>query len=420
MTISKNNDSNCATLMIAGTLYQIKAELSKGDYNVLMAILTENFSEKGDFEIQKRSLDKAALVLPIKSKYSGSRTSLSSGSARSLRSAMKKAPDRDQNAKAVEFIFKFRGFQAEIFSGKTDLDSSEVTSRDPGHSLAKISIQLLGVDGDMKISGALRAKAFLQNLVLEDSRLHVDAPEDPESSTEAENRIVRLMEAKYPAQKMMEINYEKEASGDQNIEIFIHSFIVVGSVAYLLEIANFFVPDEAMTMEWRKDSFTDIPVATEEAIADEASNRMSVFVKIDEPDIFLVENIANSNSDALMLNTELQFKFWSAPKDNAMSMMASLSNIRCHTCRFNPKFREETMAQILQPCTLSFTISQNDDHGVRVQCNVSDLCLNVSPRSMEIIQNSVEAFIESMTAQDPSETATSENDEDYSNLWLPK
>jgi hypothetical protein len=32
-----------AELLIKGTLYQIKAELSRGDYNVLMAILTENF-----------------------------------------------------------------------------------------------------------------------------------------------------------------------------------------------------------------------------------------------------------------------------------------------------------------------------------------------------------------------------------------
>ena len=38
---------------------------------------------------------------------------------------------------------------------------------------------------------------------------------------------------------------------------------------------------------------------------------MSVFVKINEPDIFLVEDIDDVNSDALMLNTELQFKMWS-------------------------------------------------------------------------------------------------------------
>lgn len=38
----------------------------------------------------------------------------------------------------------------------------------------------------------------------------------------------------------------------------------------------------------------------------EAINKMSVFVKIEEPDIFLVENLDDINSDALMFNTELQ------------------------------------------------------------------------------------------------------------------
>ena len=36
------------------------------------------------------------------------------------------------------------------------------------------------------------------------------------------------------------------------------------------------------------------------------TNKMSVYVKIEEPDIFLVENLDDKNSDALMMNTELQ------------------------------------------------------------------------------------------------------------------
>jgi hypothetical protein len=115
--------------------------------------------------------------------------------------------------------------------------------------LAKIQIQLLSVDGTMRVSGALKAKAFLQNMVLEDSRLHsndLDSNPDNSSTSKNENqiRIVRLMEAKENFQKMIEIEYSKETNGDQNVEIYIHSFIVVGSVSYLLEIANFFIPDQ--------------------------------------------------------------------------------------------------------------------------------------------------------------------------------
>ena len=64
-------------------------------------------------------------------------------------------------------------FQAEIFSGKTDLGSNDIscsTKRDPSHSLAKINVQVMRVEGTLNISGALKANAFLQDMVLEDSR----------------------------------------------------------------------------------------------------------------------------------------------------------------------------------------------------------------------------------------------------------
>ena len=165
------------------------------------------------------------------------------------------------------------------------------------------------------------------------------------------DRIVKLLQAKDNREKMIKIKYKQSPTGDRDVEVMIHSFIVVGSVNYLLEIANFFVPDESFLREWKKESLEDIPdVLTENP---ELTNKMTVFLKIDEPDIFLVENIDDSNSEALMLNAEVQFKYWHVPKENATSMMASISSIRCHTCKFNPKYREETMAQILQPCTVS-------------------------------------------------------------------
>ena len=94
-------------------------ELSRGDYNVTMAILAENFSEKGVFEMNSlkrlpsRRPDRASLNLPLKNRYSsgGSKTSLSSNSSiKSLKTSMK-MDERDPDAKGVEFNFKFKGFE---------------------------------------------------------------------------------------------------------------------------------------------------------------------------------------------------------------------------------------------------------------------------------------------------------------------
>ena len=43
-------ETDPAELKVTGVLKEISASMSRGDYNVLMAILVENFQEKGDFE----------------------------------------------------------------------------------------------------------------------------------------------------------------------------------------------------------------------------------------------------------------------------------------------------------------------------------------------------------------------------------
>ena len=78
-----------------------------------------------------------------------------------------------------------------------------------------------------------------------------------------------------------------------------------------------------------------------------------------------------------------------------MSMLASLTEICCHTCRFNPEERADTMAQILSPCTLSFSVSDQNTGvgGMRVNVNISDMVLNVSPYSLDIVTKSVQTFL---------------------------
>ena len=49
-------ETDPAELKVTGVLKEISASMSRGDYNVLMAILVENFQEKGDFELSKNEL----------------------------------------------------------------------------------------------------------------------------------------------------------------------------------------------------------------------------------------------------------------------------------------------------------------------------------------------------------------------------
>ena len=134
------------------------------------------------------------------------------------------------------------------------------------------------------------------------------------SAAEGNQRIVELMKAKHTIQRMIEIDYKQDEKGNQNVEITIHSFILVGNVSYFFEISNFFIPEDEEV--WKKHSIEDLPDVVNSE--DKRTDTMSVYVKIEEPDIFLVTDIGNQDSDALMLNTEVELKYWSSPGQNSM------------------------------------------------------------------------------------------------------
>ena len=75
--MKSTTESDPAELKVTGVLKEISASMSTGDYNVLMAILVENFQEKGEFELRKNEvkvvkpqiLDRNSLTLNVKSRY---------------------------------------------------------------------------------------------------------------------------------------------------------------------------------------------------------------------------------------------------------------------------------------------------------------------------------------------------------------
>ncbi len=400
-----------AELKVTGQLHQIAIDLSKGDYDVMMAVLLNNFQEKGAFQLEREHTDRhpardregnEAMKLSLKSRQeqrASSRSSLISEHSVQLQSALN-IPERDPEARAVEFNFKFLGFLADLYSGETSLEKPS-ECRSPHAALARVQVKVLAVQGHVLVSSAVVAKAYLQNCLLEDNRFHGDEP--------SEKRVVRLLEAKQSSDssaentRMIDIDYFRDSEGSQQVEVTVYSFILVGSVPYLLEIANFFVQDQKVKYEWH------LP---EREVEQASDSKMSVFVLIEEPDIFLIENIEDVDSEAVMLNTKLQFHLLTSGQGN-MDMMASLTNVRCHTCRFNPKYREETLAQILQPCTLSFNIGQTESRGLRINANISDLCLNISPHGIITVQKSVQAFLDSMAVSNKSDKGTMEREVDH-------
>ena len=394
--------------------------MSKDDYNTLIALVTTNFQEVKVYQNMYQQLlvfkvgvlEKArrssslppGMSLPIQPRpkltTQGSRVSLiSNNSIRDVMEGLSK--DKSPQAKIAEFNFDFKGFGLTIFKDDTDLTGVN-KARDERKALAGIKVLRLTVEGNYKVSGAVRATIKLEDVVLEDVR-----KVEKESLAKEGHRITKLFEAKKVGgdrkKEMIKVEYKKDKEGQEFVDVHVSGFVVVASVSYLLEIANFFVPGDlkmgnnAGTGEVPED-LPDQDLGYE--VSQPNTNTRSVTVKVEEPDIVLVDNIEDINTDALMLNAELSINLTQAP--DRMSLVLTVDRLRGHTCKFNPALREQTLVAILQQTSMGLHMNQDSEaNRMRIDVNFNYLVFNVSPASIYIIFNSYNTFMAEFFAAEP-------------------
>ena len=167
------------------------------------------------------------------------------------------------------------------------------------------------MDGNYRVSGAVKAVVRLSDEVLEDMR------KVEREGVEEGHRITRLFEAKKIGgerrKEMITVRYVRDQELQESVDVHVSSFVVVASVSYLLEIATFFIPEDL-------PDFGDVPEGgllqndpEDDGVEEPLANTRTVTVKMEEPDIVLVDIIEDIDTDALMLNAELSINLTQAP-----------------------------------------------------------------------------------------------------------
>ena len=136
----------------------------------------------------------------------------------------------------------------------------------------------------------------------------------------------------------------------------------------------------------------DVPEGGEGVAVSAVAATRTVTVKVEEPDIVLVDDIEDIDTNALMLNAELSINLTQAP--DRLSFVLTVDRLRGHTCKFNPAVREQTLVAILQQTTMGMHFNQDTEAcRTRIDVNFNHLVFNVSPASIYIIYNSYNTFL---------------------------
>ncbi|KAK8381851.1 hypothetical protein O3P69_015099 [Scylla paramamosain] len=284
----------------------------------------------------------------------------------------------------------------------SDLDCSAET---PKEALAEIALDVVTLKGEMMSDGTLVANLVLYDCILQDTR------------PGQKGGITKLMERKEQSgsRGMLDLTYQQGSTNDMFIDLRISGFVLVLHLPYLLRIQRFFtdnLPKQPEAVPLQSKTKEIVKSKAEKAAEDSnAKGMMTVRIKVEQPDIALVEDVSSINTSCIILHAEANSDIKMAPQNQNIS--ASVANIQMYTCCFNPESRQKTLSQILDRCDVTLRYSITPTQAESIDVRLSQVSIRVSPVSIELLSS----IATTLASAEKADVEGTEEIKDWSGLW---
>uniref|UniRef100_A0A182NLZ6 Vacuolar protein sorting-associated protein 13 n=1 Tax=Anopheles dirus TaxID=7168 RepID=A0A182NLZ6_9DIPT len=413
---------------ISGRLKAVELNFIATDYSVIMQILSKNMTE-GQEEFKKPvKIEKSPTSPQAKSNWS---TVAKKAAAKpfgvdvaQLKSSENKAAGTSVEPAKVDTFLKF-SFQVDSIHIKL------FTA--PGEGLAGFEVFYLSLQGRKLTDGSLNTAIVLCDIRLDDIRPN------------RENMLTRLMERRsndpsldlsnvkesedepqssmaVPLRSMINITFNMKES-DMFADVKVSSFNLILSVDFLLKLQQFLQPEElveqkalqvAETEQTERLRRASTSAAATSASQQQESGQITVILKIEQPDIILVEKMDDINCYALILNNEVALNVRLIGERQIIK--GELKDLCLYYAEFNPMRRNSTKHYVVRPCSISLNGSTPEGLGLHLSIQSTDIELSVSPAVIELMNNA----LQTLTAKEQSKLSEAATATDYEELWHVK
>ncbi|CAH8289033.1 unnamed protein product, partial [Schistosoma turkestanicum] len=131
---------------------------------------------------------------------------------------------------------------------------------------------------------------------------------------------------------------------------------------------------------------------------------MELKVQIDNPELVLVEDIYNMDSNAIKLTTALSFGY--NMQQNVIVINALINNLSVAACPYNETVGGPFSKEILSPSDLSFYASQPINGSVHGTLHMDTLTININPSTIRLL-STISASVQSSLSSSSSDKTTS-------------
>ncbi|XP_018341629.1 PREDICTED: vacuolar protein sorting-associated protein 13C isoform X1 [Trachymyrmex septentrionalis] len=404
---------------MSGRLNKINLLLSKEDYVTVLKVLEQNLGET--FEDSKSV---QAVPSVVKSEYSGDleiQPAYKYEIDASREMPLTETQERHAHT-SVKFEFIMDSLVINLFTGGSKLLQSQTSPMHlPEHGLARFSLTHFALKGRVFADGLLATSILLMNCTLDDMR------------QSREGSLVRIMErtssmplsgpsqdhldkhAKYNARSMLDVTV-RQSPNDTFADVRVFSFSIIVSLDYLMKIKDFFNVDELNKTATTSSSKNEL-VAPKKKPAQQQSvastlKMLTVNLHVEKPDIILLEDMDDINSNCIVLNTELLLKMRIMGEHQVIS--GSIKDLSLLAGIYNPAKRADWIYQFLRPCSISVAGSTPEGKGLHLEVRCTDIHMSVSPGVIEILSK----VIHTVTRKEEEDKEVVKPEPNYEGLWI--
>ncbi|XP_063619785.1 intermembrane lipid transfer protein Vps13 [Cydia splendana] len=421
-------------LDLSGRLKTISIKVGHSDYRSIMKILNQNLQEGQKKEVKSHASVPKATSKTVRSTSKHDARKTTAASIEAVKDVDVKKPRT-----TIKFAFTMDSFVIDLVN--TTTNSAPGTERDM--ELARFCLALFSVKGRMFSDNSINTSLLLVDCTLDDTRPDRGAKltrylerrrESGDMMPDDTNEP--LMVAPDKIRSMIDITYTMK-NQDTYIDIRVFSFNLILAMDFLNKIADFMktgleeeAPDDSLEgapenksphVVNKPDKSPELPqvVAVKKKTASTATqpaephpqklSMMTVNIKIEQPDIILVESLEQRTCDALVLNMEARFKL----RKNEERMVADggISGLQMVIRTLGKA--EKSHRYLLEPANLSFALSQPPNSGMHVDVAISNIKITVSPDIIALLNR----VMATMTSSEEDDTQQADRIIMYSQLW---
>lgn len=410
-------------LEISGRMKTIAIAVGHSDYKSIMKILNQNLTEGQKNTAPEKSAPKVSNAT-MKAKEVKSQTKVQTKAT-----VVSETPKAQTTPRiTIKFSFTMDSFVIDLLTTtNTSISDDNMFVKDV--ELARFCLALLSVKGRMLSDNSMQTSVLLVDCTLDDTRPGRGAKitrylERRRGSSKGDISTAvseSTMEAPDKIRSMIDITYTMKNS-DTFIDMRIFSFNLILAMDFLNKITEFMTtglatgdqetePKEEVKVT--KSSIADKSIADKkktQPVETERAAMMTVNIKIEQPDIILVESLVNQKCDALVLNMEANFKLRRSVErlaaDGGISGLQMIIRTLGAESSSTPRY-------LLAPTNLSLAVSQPPESGMHVDLAVTDISINVSPEIIGLLNR----VMATMTSREEDLSEQEDKAIFYDKLW---